>query len=56
MATQIEMLNEKSATVNVDGKQFIVTAEEWEGTPRPFRDIEIKRIAEYKKRFFDDGE
>lgn len=44
------MITDNVATVEVDGRSYKVTAEEWleGGAPAAFRDIEICRIAEFK--------
>ena len=48
--TRIVMITDNAATVEVDGRSYEVTAEEWPSsdTPAAFRDIEIRRIAEFK--------
>ena len=56
--TQITMITNNVATVEVDGRSYQVTAEEWleGGAPPAFRDIEIRRIAEFKHTFYLDAE
>lgn len=56
--TQITMITNNVATVEVDGRAYEVTAEEWleGGAPAAFRDIEIRRIAEFKHTFYLDAE
>ena len=56
--TQITMITNNVATVEVDGRAYEVTAEEWLecGAPAAFRDIEIRRIAEFKHLLATKGE
>ena len=52
------MITDNVAAVEVDGRSYEVSAEEWlgGGAPPAFRDIEIRRIAEFKHLLATKGE